>query len=106
MKELSFNFVNNGILDLFSDIRLEVNGRTIDTNIKPGLTSTMKGIVSFNASESLKYQNAGWFPTSDSKIAENGKFNACIPLKMIFGFAEDYKNDGSNRSRTSIDSKQ
>jgi hypothetical protein len=84
-------FVNNGILDLFSEIRLEVNGRTIDTNIKPGLTSTMKGIVSFNASESLKYQNAGWFPTSDSKIVENGKFSACIPLKMIFGFAEDYK---------------
>lgn len=84
-------FVNNGVAFLFSEIRYEVNGNVVDVNTKPGLTSTMKGLVSFNKSEALKNENAGWFPISNSDIVKDGRFSVCIPLKNLLGFAEDYK---------------
>lgn len=83
-------FVNNGVVFLFSEIRYEVNGQTIDINTKPGITSTMKALASFNHSENIRYQNAGWFWNEKSTIVVNGRFNVCIPLKMLLGFAEDY----------------
>lgn len=84
-------FVNNGIMYLFSEIRYEINSVVVDSCYKPGVASTMKGLVSFNQGEAERFKNAGWFPTETSELAVNGKFSACIPLKMIFGFAEDYK---------------
>ncbi|KAK9872603.1 hypothetical protein WA026_021155 [Henosepilachna vigintioctopunctata] len=88
---INTKFVNNGIAFLFSEIRYEVNGFVVDVNTKPGLTSTMKGLASFNKSEAVKYENAGWFPGKESTIVKNGRFSVCIPLKMLLGFAEDYK---------------
>lgn len=88
-------FINNGIAFLFREIRYELNGMTIDSVRNVGLTSTLKGYLSFNTNESLKLQNAGWFPNrqKDERILvdENGKFNVSIPLKMLMGFFEDFK---------------
>lgn len=88
-------FVNNGIAFLFREIRYELNGITIDSVRNVGLTSTIKGLASFNINESLKLQNAGWFPerTIEDRVLvdQNGKFNVSIPLKMIMGFFEDYR---------------
>lgn len=102
-------FVNNGLLHLFSEIRYEMNGVVIDSITNPGITTTMKGFLSFTLNEGRKHQNAGWFyglhsldgvglvgssglVISTSKIIDDaGNFNVCIPLKIILGFAEDYK---------------
>lgn len=85
-------FCNNGIAFLFSQIRYELNGVTVDTNLHPGLTATIKGYLSFSPNESRKYQNGGWCGTENSTLLDiNGNFNACLPLKTLLGFAEDYR---------------
>ena len=88
-------FINNGIAFLFREIRYELNGVTIDSVRNVGLTSTLKGLLSYNVNESLKLQNAGWFPDRDESdrilVDDDGKFNVSIPLKLLMGFFEDYK---------------
>lgn len=90
--DLLVKFVNNGIAYLFNEIRHEMNGIVSDSVTKAGLTSTMKGYVSYTPNDSIRLQNSGWFPNDDSTIIDlKGNFNVCIPLKMLLGFAEDYK---------------
>lgn len=88
-------FVNNGIAFLFREIRYVLNGVTIDSVRNCGLTSTMKGYLSHNSNESVKLQNAGWFPNRKNDehilVDEKGKFNVSIPLKSLLGFMEDYR---------------
>lgn len=82
--------INNAFSFLFREIRYEMNGVIVDSIRNVGLTSTLKGYLSHNESESVKLQNAGWFP-KESIIPDSSKFNVCIPLKMLMGFFEDYK---------------
>lgn len=85
-------FCNNGIAFLFSQIRYEMNGVVVDSVNYPGITSTIKGYASFSPSETVKLENAGWCSLAESTIVDSkGNFNACVPLKMLLGFAEDYK---------------
>lgn len=72
---------------LFDDIRYELNGIEIDRCKTPGITAAMKGLVSIPKKniESVKMSSFGVVG------AVPGHFSYCIPLKMIFGFAEDYK---------------
>lgn len=92
-KATKLTFINNGVSYLFREVRYEINGITIDSIRNVGLTSTMKGYLSFNTNESIKLQNAGWFPKAGSSmtVTEKGAFNVCIPLKMLMGFFEDYR---------------
>ncbi|KAJ8926253.1 hypothetical protein NQ314_021374 [Rhamnusium bicolor] len=82
--------INSAFSFLFREIRYEISGIVLDSIRNVGLTSTLKGYLSFNESESIKLQNVGWFP-KDSTIPVNNKFNVCVPLKMLMGFFEDYK---------------
>lgn len=86
-------FINNGVAHLFSEIRYELNGVVVDSLSRTGVASTMKAYASFTPHESVRFQNAGWFPEDGNKIidATTGNFNVCIPLRMLLGFAEDYK---------------
>lgn len=36
--------------------------------------------------------NAGWFYNNNNINLVDGYFNFCVPLKMLLGFAEDYKH--------------
>lgn len=85
----SLKLINNAFAFLFREIRYELNGVVIDSVRNVGLTSTLKGYLSYNENESLRLQNAGWFP-KESTISDSGKFNVCIPLAMWMGFFEDY----------------
>lgn len=89
----SAKFVNNGIAHLFDEIRYEIGGKSVDRVRNPGITSTIKGYLSYNLNESLRLQNAGWAPNDDefSAVDQNGNFNVCIPLRMLLGFAEDFR---------------
>ena len=85
------DFVNNGICHLFDEIRYEINAIEIDRCKNVGLTSLVKGWLSFNPRQNL--ENAGWVDVEEKTkiINANGYFDIFIPLSMILGFAEDYK---------------
>lgn len=88
------NFVNNGIAFLFKEIRYQINGVTVDSVRDVGLTSTMKGYVSYTQNEMNKLLNAGWTIKTDTehKIVDvKGNFNVCIPMHTLMGFFEDFK---------------
>ncbi|CAH2000674.1 unnamed protein product [Acanthoscelides obtectus] len=58
----NFKFVNTAFSFLFQEIRYELNGVVVDSVRNVGLTSTLKGYLSYNQNESTKLQNAGWYP--------------------------------------------
>ncbi|CAH2020587.1 unnamed protein product [Acanthoscelides obtectus] len=80
----TLQLINNAFAFLFRELRYELNGVVVDSVRNVGLTSTLKGYLSFNENESSRLQNAGWFP-KDTFISESGKFNVCIPLSMWRG---------------------
>lgn len=83
---------NNSYAFLFSEIRYEVNSVELDRVRNPGITSTLKGLASFNESESKIFQMAGWHVGTNSTATLHTKnVNACIPLRYLLGFFEDYK---------------
>ncbi len=84
-------FVNNGLCHLFDEIRYEINAIEIDRCKNVGLTTLMKGWISFNPRQNM--ENAGWLDIEETKsiINDEGYFDVFIPLSMILGFAEDYK---------------
>ncbi|KAK9700790.1 hypothetical protein QE152_g31023 [Popillia japonica] len=99
---------NNAYAFLFDQIRYEINGVEVDRCTKPGITSSIKGYISYGdkgITSSIKgyisygdnetkfLEMAGWCPNSKTQptISLNNKFNAYIPLKFFLGFAEDYK---------------
>ena len=100
---------HNGIMHLFSNITYRLNGQEIESVFNPGQATTMLGLLTypddFSRAEGL---NQCWAKDgADSAAATNlgfkirhdyivkmsvpkGTFSFRIPLKHIFGFAEDY----------------
>ncbi|KAJ8914008.1 hypothetical protein NQ315_012031 [Exocentrus adspersus] len=79
-------FVNNGVMLLFDEIRYEIGGYVIDRIRNPGLTSIIKGYISFNKNAAQFLQNSGWFLNNyeQSNIVDvNGNFNVVIDLSTI-----------------------
>ncbi|XP_049944178.1 uncharacterized protein LOC126425250 [Schistocerca serialis cubense] len=97
-KSSDTELTKNCALYLFSDIQYRLNNQIIDHVRNPGIATLMKGYVSFTACEANALQNAGWGTIDDLKklVDGDGRFNFCIPLKMILGFAEDYKKNTLN----------
>lgn len=83
-------FINNAIAYLFQDIRYELNGVEIDRSKNCGITSTMKGLVSYSKGSDNALENAGWNVGTIKEITD-GDFSFTIPLSHLLGFAEDYK---------------
>lgn len=95
---------NNAYAFLFDQIRYEINGVEVDRCTKPGITSSIKGYISYGDNETKFLEMAGWCPNSKTQptISLNNKFNAYIPLKFFLGFAEDYKKIIINASQELI----
>lgn len=85
------NVINNGILQLFDRIDYYLGDTKIDSIRKPGISTTLKGLVSFE--NDSKYSNSGWRISNASTniLNENGYFSVCVPLAILMGFFEDYK---------------
>lgn len=83
-------FVNNGPTFLFQDVRYELNGVEIDRTKNCGITTTMKGLVSYGKESEYALENAGW-NLGVIKPIDDGDFSFTIPLSHLLGFAEDYK---------------
>ncbi|CAB3253329.1 unnamed protein product [Arctia plantaginis] len=81
-------FINNGPAYLFHDIRYELNGVEIDRTKNCGVTTTMKGILSYGEKKNKTLENSGWNTNGFKEI--DGEFCFTIPLRHLLGFAEDY----------------
>lgn len=82
--------VNFATAHLFSDIRYEINGFEIDRCKNAGITGLMKGYASLSPSDVCAATTSGFLAAS-VETAVPGVFEYRVPLKLLLGFAEDYK---------------
>ena len=102
--------VNNGPLFLFSNIKYELSGHEIESLNYPGPATTMKGLLKYSddyakgqgmnqcwtkdqTDEADQTTNSGFNTRHDyiiTKPVPKGSFSFVVPLKHVFGFAEDY----------------
>lgn len=89
---------NNSAAFLFDEIRYELNGVEIDRAKDVGMLTLAKGLLTYSPALINSQISNSWSLTHDgltfdySKSTENVKktFYAQLPLKLLFGFAEDY----------------
>lgn len=86
-------FTNNPMAFLFEEIRYEISGIVVDSTKKVGISSTLKGLVSMSTNDTNALKTGGWVLPNAKKFLPNssGYFDFCVPLKLLLGFAEDYK---------------
>jgi hypothetical protein len=86
-------FINNPMAYLFDEIRYEISGVTVDSTKKVGISSTLKGFASLSPSEKNLLAIAGWVAPDKETITPDttGNFDFYVPLKLLLGFAEDYR---------------
>lgn len=86
-------FINNPMAFLFDEIRYEISGVTVDSTKKVGISSTLKGLASLTPHEKNMLTIAGWVEPDKDKIVpdSSGNFDFYIPLRLLLGFAEDYR---------------
>ncbi|CAH1986993.1 unnamed protein product [Acanthoscelides obtectus] len=88
----TLRLVNNFVSFLFDELRYEIGGIVVDRVRNPGITTTIKGLVSFTNNEGNSYQHAGWNHQDLPEIRNSeGYFSVTIPLKNLMGFFEDFK---------------
>jgi len=85
------NLINNAIAFLFDEIRYEICGTEIDRVKNVGLTTTMKNVLTARPGDINWMGNAGWNLQKVDVLEEKTTFSFCIPLKLLIGFAEDFK---------------
>ena len=101
------SFVNYGILYLFEQAKYCLNNSPIETVFNPGLVANVFGLATF-PDEFKQGEIECWSPdTSTDILASNtgfetrrkfliatatppGTFRYLVPIKRIFGFADDY----------------
>lgn len=82
--------ISNCIAFLFDEIRYEICGAEVDRIRNPGITSTIKNILTARPGDSSWMHNAGWSLTTTDVLPDKTNFSFCIPLKLFLGFMEDY----------------
>lgn len=80
--------VNNAIAFLFEDIRYEICGIVVDRTKNVGIITTLKNLLSLRQNETNMMKNACWYGVGNSQ--KTTEFTFSVPLKMLFGFFEDY----------------
>lgn len=84
---------NNALAFLFDEIRYEMGGEQVAVVRKPGITTTMKTMVSFGETYLRSLLTCGWgLDKNKQEIfdAASHIFSGRLPLKYLMGFAEDY----------------
>ena len=109
--EDAVTITNNGMMHLFSNIRYQLSGQEVESLFYPGQASTMLGLLKYpddfqksHGLNQLWYKDTGTtavvgnanvgFQARHGYIVKEpdpkGTFSFRIPLRHIFGFAEDY----------------
>ncbi|CAH1183490.1 unnamed protein product [Phaedon cochleariae] len=84
---------NNTLAFLFDEIRYEMGGEQVCMIRKPGITTTMKSMISYGDSNAKFLETVGWGIDSENQpILDKSShiFSGKLPLKYLMGFAEDY----------------
>ena len=107
-KDTIISFVNYGILYLFDLVKYTLTNTPIETVFNPGLVANVMGLATFpndfkqgliecwcpDESDVIADSNAGFKERRNFILISEpdplGAFRFSIPLKRIFGFADDY----------------
>jgi len=84
---------NNCLAFLFDEIRYEMGGDQVCIVRKPGITTTLKNLVSLNPLQNKSLLTMGWGLNNDCQVIldkTSHVFSGKLPLKYLLGFAEDY----------------
>ncbi|XP_011706444.1 PREDICTED: uncharacterized protein LOC105461636, partial [Wasmannia auropunctata] len=81
---------NNCVAFMFDEMRYELNGVEIDRSRNVGQTTTLKNYVSLSSDNVYMMGNAGLNLVNATLITKDGYFSFCVPLRILFGFCEDY----------------
>ena len=94
-------FVNNGPLHMFDSATYKINNQVVERVDSPGEATLMMSLVDYSndyidsmGEQLMIAKDAGANDTADTntgfvKRKAHKKFDLCIPLKHIFGFAKD-----------------
>ena len=88
--EATVEFVNNAMAYLFEEIRYEIGVIVIDRTKNVGVTSTIKNYLSLVKGEEGILKNACWLGVGNK--LKQSTFSFTVPLRLLLGFAEDYKH--------------
>ena len=84
--------ISNCAAFLFDEIRYEISGTEVDRVKNVGITSTIKNLLTIKPHNTKSLINASWSENLIDLIEPISKdISFCVPLKMLLGFAEDYK---------------
>ncbi|CAG9814725.1 unnamed protein product [Phaedon cochleariae] len=84
---------NNALAFLFDEIRYEMGGEQVCMVRKPGITTTMKSMISYGESNMKFLETIGWGLDGGKQVLldkASNVFSGKLPLKYLMGFAEDY----------------
>ena len=99
---------NNGLLNLFSSLKLTLAGQEVEHVNYPGQPTSLLDLASYSSDDMWTAQ--GWYPDTKTdavtnnvgynirqkyliqKPNPNGSFQCAIPMRHIFGFKHDYSN--------------
>src|SRR5436190_2744515 len=87
--DASVSLVINAMAYLFDEIRYEIGGVQLDRTKNVGITTTIKNCLSIQSGEEAALKNACWLGVGNT--LKTTKFSFSVPLKLLLGFAEDYK---------------
>lgn len=81
-------FVNNGVMQLFSEVILELNGMEIEHIYNPGLSHLIFNMLIQDADSA---RSSSEYAYNSFSVKEGETFDMTIPLKNFLNFPRDYK---------------
>jgi len=85
-------FIGNALLHAFTECKYLLNDIEIDQTKNLGISTTMKYLCSLTPDEIISLNGASIGDVRTATITnDKGEFKISIPLRLILGFAEDYK---------------
>lgn len=81
-------FSNLFLAHLFSEMRYELNGFELDRSKSPGITTLMKCMIACKSED--KHPLKLLYNSSYTSIV-TGTYRLILPLRLIFGFCDDFK---------------
>ena len=78
---------HNGLTNLFTEMKYEINSTEVQRVKKPGITSAMKGYCSYSPADENILQNAAWDITNKKcQFHERRHVQRLYPVKTCFRF--------------------
>lgn len=92
-KDKSIELTNNWPAFLFQELKYLINGEQIDISRNVGMTTMIKGYLSYNRKQNKLFEIGGWAPNKkqDLRFFHLKKFSIYLNLSSLLGFFDDFK---------------